>query len=553
MSEANREDDFNLEDIKIHSAEVVDKPMHGSPYARPVEIIVEAAAWSHMNQHAREDLRYEAGGVMLGGIYELDGTLVVRITTAVAARGAVNNVASIQFTYDAWSQMEKERQQRAPAEKLLGWYHTHPGFSAFFSDTDRFMHEHFFTQPWHVALVIDPLRGEHRFFRWDGGGVQEVREFLLQVDQWPGPQPPLNAVLSTALRQAARQAAGRDGDGAATPLAPALEELVRSLRRGSSEQPLSDLLPFIVACAGLDPEVLSEARRRIEVERSPDSPIRLADLEVCSNNNRPDGAITIAQGWLAQQRDHRRLHVHSLDESQPLCTELEVPLPVYDLAVSDRGNLLVLTRERDRPLYCVQPPLALLRGLRQGGRVKAGSVAAVDVDWGDRRPPTKIGKFLAARHDLYLLTRTELWLLAGRGSGEVPSFDCAGVHGSLACGWESFDELVDWTCDPLGNLYLLGEGRKEVWRFERLTDRWSRFVADPELDAPRSIAAGMTTLSVYDAGQAPAIAQYDLSDGRLQCRRRLEADLRRLRLWHLFSDGYQRLYMVTDRYVFKAE
>jgi proteasome lid subunit RPN8/RPN11 len=507
-----------------------------------------------MNQHACEDLRHEAGGVMLGGIYEHDGALVVRITTAVAARGAVNNMASIQFTYDAWSQMEKERQQRAPEEKLVGWYHTHPGFSAFFSDTDRFMHEHFFTQPWHVALVIDPVRGEHRFFRWDGGRVQEVTAFLLQVDNWPGPQPPLNAVLSTALRQASRQVEREDLEGA-QPLGPALGMLMRSLRRGSSEKPLADLLPFIVACADLEPETLAEARRRMQVEHPPDSPIRYADFEACSNNHWAKGAISIAHGWLVQQNDQRSLHVHSLEveQSPPLCMELLLPSPVYDLTITERGNLLALTRDRDRPLYCVQPSLSRLRSARAGGGRQSATIAAVETTWGERVPPSKIGKILAARHDLYLLTRNELWVLAGRGAEEVPRFECVGVHSSTSCGWDSFDELIDWTTDPVGNLYLLNADKKEVWRFERLTDRWDRFVVDDALDDPRSLAAGMTELSVYDGGREPAVAQYDLSDGRLQCRRRLDPDVQKLRIWHLFSDGYHRLYFATDHYIFQTQ
>jgi proteasome lid subunit RPN8/RPN11 len=550
MSEVNRDDEFSFDDIKIHSAEVVDKPVHASPYASPVEIIVGAAAWNHMNRHACEDLRHEAGGVMLGGIYDHGGTLFVRITTAVAARGAVNSVASIQFTYDAWSHMEKERQRSAPDEKLLGWYHTHPGFSAFFSEADRFLHENFFTQPWHVALVIDPIQGDYRFYRWDQGRVHEVKEFLLKVDDWPGPQPPLNAVLSTALRNGMRQAETEDA-AAATPLRPVMEKLLVSLRRGVTEKPASDLLSLIVACADLTPEAVAEARKRIAVEGPVDGPIHYTDLEVCGNNTYPEGAISIAQRWLVQQSDGQGLHFHALDESQPLCAKVRVPLAVRDLSITESGYVLLLTRSQDHLLHFIEPPLNRLAGGRRAGEQNPIAVAPAEIDWGSRSRPAKVGKLLAAPQGVFLLTKKELWVLGSRGSSRTPRFECLSVHSSTACGWDSFAELVDWTCDAIGNLYLLSAEHKEVWRFDRLTENWSRFIVDAELHQPRSVTAGSSMLSVYDGGGTPAIVQYSLSDGRLLARRRLDPEVQQLRIWHLFSDWQQLLYLVTEGYVFR--
>jgi proteasome lid subunit RPN8/RPN11 len=550
MPQAN--EDFSLDDIKIHSAEVVDKPLAVSPYTQPAEIIVDAQAWHQMNQHAREDLRYEAGGVMLGGIYEHDGALVVRITTAVAARGAVNSVASIQFTYDAWSQMEKERQQRAPTEKLVGWYHTHPGFSAFFSSTDRFMHESFFTQPWHVALVIDPINGEHRFYRWDGGGVHEATEFLLQVTHWPGPQPPVRSVLSTNLRQAIQQLE-QSKDGGATTLAPALHKLIGSLHSGLSAHPLQDLLPFIVACSELPPEALTEARRTIQESRPPDSAIRFADLATASNNQNAEGAISIAYGWLAQQVDRHHLHLHGLDDSQRFCQELALPFAIHDLTIDEKGYVLTLTHGQDQPLHRLEPALPLLRGSSHASRRSQGeqSLRPLAVDWQGHEPAGRIGKILAGHQQLFLLTKSELLVLASQGPLSSPRFACTDVHAAAACGWTSFSNLTSWTVDPTGNLYLLGAEAKEVWKLDRLAGRWTSFIRDAELDDPTSVAAGMSALSIYDSRKR-RIVQYSIADGRLLCRRPLDEEARRFRIWHLFSDGYQRLYLVTDEYILQT-
>ncbi len=43
-----------------------------------------------------------------------------------------------------------------PAEQLLGWFHTHPGHTPFFSDIDLATHWAFFKADFHIAMVTDP-------------------------------------------------------------------------------------------------------------------------------------------------------------------------------------------------------------------------------------------------------------------------------------------------------------------------------------------------------------------------------------------------------------
>ncbi len=43
-----------------------------------------------------------------------------------------------------------------PALRLVGWWHTHPGFGVFLSDADRRTHRELFFKSHHLALVIDP-------------------------------------------------------------------------------------------------------------------------------------------------------------------------------------------------------------------------------------------------------------------------------------------------------------------------------------------------------------------------------------------------------------
>jgi len=47
---------------------------------------------------------------------------------------------------------------------VLGWFHSHPGFGAFFSGIDRSTQAAFFSQPYSLGLVVDPKSQEERLF-----------------------------------------------------------------------------------------------------------------------------------------------------------------------------------------------------------------------------------------------------------------------------------------------------------------------------------------------------------------------------------------------------
>jgi proteasome lid subunit RPN8/RPN11 len=51
-----------------------------------------------------------------------------------------------------------------PGEYVVGWFHSHPGIGAFFSDTDRRTQAGFFHHPFSLGWVIDPQRREQAWF-----------------------------------------------------------------------------------------------------------------------------------------------------------------------------------------------------------------------------------------------------------------------------------------------------------------------------------------------------------------------------------------------------
>jgi proteasome lid subunit RPN8/RPN11 len=49
-----------------------------------------------------------------------------------------------------------ELEEHFPGKKIVGWYHTHPKRGVFLSSYDTWLHNNFFSEPWQVALVIEP-------------------------------------------------------------------------------------------------------------------------------------------------------------------------------------------------------------------------------------------------------------------------------------------------------------------------------------------------------------------------------------------------------------
>jgi len=51
---------------------------------------------------------------------------------------------------------------------IVGWYHSHPGFGCFMSKTDMKTQSTLFSERFHSAIVIDPVREEIMAFRLRG-------------------------------------------------------------------------------------------------------------------------------------------------------------------------------------------------------------------------------------------------------------------------------------------------------------------------------------------------------------------------------------------------
>jgi proteasome lid subunit RPN8/RPN11 len=143
----------------------------GHPTWAAVDILMDEPALRAAQAHALSSLNREVAGVLIGPRPEKqpDGRYLVHIIDTIVAKHTVMQGASVTYTPESWRYLNDTLQQRYPDDTgvMVGWYHTHPGFGVFLSGMDLFIHQNFFTQIWHIAMVLDPRARTSGFFCWD--------------------------------------------------------------------------------------------------------------------------------------------------------------------------------------------------------------------------------------------------------------------------------------------------------------------------------------------------------------------------------------------------
>jgi proteasome lid subunit RPN8/RPN11 len=151
---------------------------HGrQPDKGEVTVITSQAAWQQIVAHGSSNLNTELGGALLGHAYRHGQDVFVEVLAALPATSQDHGPVHFTFTADSWAQLHQDRNSRYPQLDIVGWFHTHPGLGVFYSGDDVIVHSAAFTLPWHVGLVVDPIRLEACFFGWVNGELAPLAGF----------------------------------------------------------------------------------------------------------------------------------------------------------------------------------------------------------------------------------------------------------------------------------------------------------------------------------------------------------------------------------------
>lgn len=112
------------------------------------------------------DTAREHGGVLVGLPYvdEDLGVTFVDVHAALPALDSQGSAVHLQFTAPTWAFISGVLAESYPDLAVVGWFHSHPGLGVFMSGTDVATQRAFYNQPWHLALVVDPLAQASAWF-----------------------------------------------------------------------------------------------------------------------------------------------------------------------------------------------------------------------------------------------------------------------------------------------------------------------------------------------------------------------------------------------------
>ncbi len=143
----------------------------GKIYRDAIPLFIREEALEDIIEFSHADLTRERGGFLVGGFHQ-DKQPYVEIRHFLPAVETKNRPATLTFTHDTWATLNRQVETQYPHDLVVGWHHTHPDFGIFLSGYDLFIHRHFFSEPWQVAMVVDPARCELGIFQWRDGDVK---------------------------------------------------------------------------------------------------------------------------------------------------------------------------------------------------------------------------------------------------------------------------------------------------------------------------------------------------------------------------------------------
>ena len=139
----------------------------------PYPIFFQQEAVIALQDHLKSSPTQAIFGFLIGDVYRdpENGALYTVIDKTLKLSQAIYGDKTEVVVSRLWDRMQE--QLKKAAGTLLGWYHSHPGQGGFLTTHDVETHEKFFTEPWHVAILVAAEAGgvTGRFFRATQGNT----------------------------------------------------------------------------------------------------------------------------------------------------------------------------------------------------------------------------------------------------------------------------------------------------------------------------------------------------------------------------------------------
>jgi proteasome lid subunit RPN8/RPN11 len=158
--------------------EVAHRPFPGPGDVRaPLRVHFSRRAYADLTAHAKESLEAEVCGVLVGEICEDDAGRFVDVHAVVRGNAAREARAQVTFTHETWNRIHAVIDKDYAQYRIVGWYHTHPGFGVEFSAMDCFIQQNFFPASTQIGFLTDPLGGDVSVCFNGNAGIEYMTRF----------------------------------------------------------------------------------------------------------------------------------------------------------------------------------------------------------------------------------------------------------------------------------------------------------------------------------------------------------------------------------------
>jgi len=132
-----------------------------------IELYISHNCFQKMVNHcnAFKEEAIEVMGLLLGDVFQWRNRIYTVAEDTVAADIEDSTATSVRFGSQGLDEVARALDEMVYEYLIVGWYHSHPGFTTFLSDKDMETHKKNFSKPFHATIVIDPVNKQFRSYK----------------------------------------------------------------------------------------------------------------------------------------------------------------------------------------------------------------------------------------------------------------------------------------------------------------------------------------------------------------------------------------------------
>ena len=164
----------------------LDLPKNVQQIGEPEEnrkIYIEDYVITYLKRFAKEEALSSRMAILLGNSERMGGIPYLFIKSAVALKDLEYSEGGIPFTDEVWAEVYSTIKEYFPAQDILGWFLSVPGYPMELDPGLLKIHVNYFGGVDKVLMVEEPTDGDEDFFAYEQGKLTRQRGYYIFYEQ----------------------------------------------------------------------------------------------------------------------------------------------------------------------------------------------------------------------------------------------------------------------------------------------------------------------------------------------------------------------------------